>query len=140
LNNLRSENPIPTAGSSHEIETKEAHVMLLGPSDSGKTTFLTQLKIFYGGGFTEQEIEETKQFIYKRFFADIVELIQGCQGPHSDEYREKHKEIYQFAKEYVFGRSFSPELRDSVQRLVEDDYTEIFLDTLKMTVLSESTQ
>jgi guanine nucleotide-binding protein subunit alpha len=142
LHNRRSENEISVEPSSNlsDAESKEAYLMLLGPSDSGKTTFVTQLKILYGSGFSEQEVEDTKKFIYKQFFMDIVEIIAGCECPFPEEYRERYKQVYQFAKEYIFGRSFSPELRDSIQRFVEDEYTEMTLNALKATTLSESTR
>jgi polynucleotide 5'-kinase involved in rRNA processing len=42
----------------------EPKLLILGSSDSGKSTLLKQLKILYGNGFTKQEVEEAKNLIW----------------------------------------------------------------------------
>ncbi|KAI8901307.1 G-protein alpha subunit-domain-containing protein, partial [Globomyces pollinis-pini] len=39
----------------------EPRILILGTSDAGKSTFLKQLKIIHGAGFTEEEIKQAKQ-------------------------------------------------------------------------------
>ncbi|KAJ2986961.1 guanine nucleotide-binding protein subunit alpha, partial [Globomyces sp. JEL0801] len=39
----------------------EPRILILGTSDAGKSTFLKQLKIIHGAGFTEDEIKQAKQ-------------------------------------------------------------------------------
>ncbi|KAI8892421.1 guanine nucleotide binding protein, alpha subunit [Globomyces pollinis-pini] len=43
-----------------EVENKEPRLLILGNSDSGKSTFLKQLKILYGSGFTDIEKDNAK--------------------------------------------------------------------------------
>ncbi|KAJ2990684.1 hypothetical protein HDV02_004221, partial [Globomyces sp. JEL0801] len=40
---------------------EEPKILILGTSDSGKSTFLKQLKIIHGAGFTDAEIKQAKQ-------------------------------------------------------------------------------
>jgi guanine nucleotide-binding protein G(i) subunit alpha len=43
---------------------KEPKLLILGSSDSGKSTLLKQLKIIQGNGFSENEIMESKHRIW----------------------------------------------------------------------------
>ncbi|KAI8901309.1 guanine nucleotide binding protein, alpha subunit [Globomyces pollinis-pini] len=40
---------------------EEPKILILGTSDAGKSTFLKQLKIIHGTGFTDEEIKQAKQ-------------------------------------------------------------------------------
>ncbi|KAJ3271558.1 hypothetical protein HDV01_006520 [Terramyces sp. JEL0728] len=50
-------------------------VLILGSSDSGKSTLLKQLKIIYGKGFGAEEKEATKALIRKSIWNSIITLI-----------------------------------------------------------------
>ena len=47
------------------LEQQEPKLLILGTSDSGKTTLLKQLKIIHGGGIPKAELEKAKYDIYK---------------------------------------------------------------------------
>ena len=42
------------------MQKKTHKLLLLGTGDSGKTTFVKQMKILYGGGFEEEEVATYK--------------------------------------------------------------------------------
>ncbi|KAJ2990686.1 hypothetical protein HDV02_004223 [Globomyces sp. JEL0801] len=45
----------------YEKLQNEPKILILGPSDAGKSTFLKQLKIIHGSGFTDEERAQVKQ-------------------------------------------------------------------------------
>jgi ABC-type phosphate/phosphonate transport system ATPase subunit len=55
-------------------------LLLLGSSDSGKSTLLKQLKIKHGNGFTKEEILFSKQEIKRNLFTDIQKLFEHCES------------------------------------------------------------
>ena len=56
-------------------------LILLGSSDSGKSTLLKQLKILHGGGFTTEEVEVAKVEILDNFFRDVAVIIRNDETP-----------------------------------------------------------
>ncbi|KAI8894536.1 guanine nucleotide binding protein, alpha subunit [Globomyces pollinis-pini] len=52
----------------YDKERNEPRILILGPSDSGKSTFLKQLKIIHGNGFTKQELIVTKKSLLFNLF------------------------------------------------------------------------
>ena len=54
---------------------KEPKLLLLGASDSGKSTLLKQLKIIHGGGFSERERISGKKKIVSNILLAAIRLI-----------------------------------------------------------------
>ncbi|KAJ2997421.1 hypothetical protein HDV02_005550 [Globomyces sp. JEL0801] len=59
----------------YDSEHKEPRILILGSSDSGKSTFLKQLKILHGSGFTPEELERAKKNIIYSLFAICRKMI-----------------------------------------------------------------
>ncbi|KAI8899839.1 guanine nucleotide binding protein, alpha subunit [Globomyces pollinis-pini] len=59
---------------------KEPKLLLLGSSDSGKSTFLKQLKILHGNGFSEEEFKSAKQCALGNIGYLMETLLPKCQG------------------------------------------------------------
>ncbi len=53
---------------------KEPKLLLLGSSDSGKSTLLKQLKILHGGGFTQKEKDVARRRVVTGVFLAINKL------------------------------------------------------------------
>ena len=51
----------------------------LGSGCSGKTTFLKQLRIVYGNGYTEKERKGFKPIIYKNIRRAIARIVEGME-------------------------------------------------------------
>ena len=49
----------------------------LGSGCSGKTTFLKQLRIVYGDGFTEKERREFKPIIYSNVRRGMIRILEA---------------------------------------------------------------
>ncbi|XP_023195973.1 guanine nucleotide-binding protein subunit alpha-11-like isoform X2 [Xiphophorus maculatus] len=52
-------------------ERREIKILLLGTGESGKTTFLRQMKIIHGRGFSEEERKSFVKCIYQNIFTAI---------------------------------------------------------------------
>ncbi|KAJ3304738.1 hypothetical protein HDV03_002423 [Kappamyces sp. JEL0829] len=59
---------------------EEPKLLLLGSSDSGKSTLLKQLKIMHGGGFSDKE----KKSLAKRIQSDVLFTVCECISELSD--------------------------------------------------------
>ncbi|KAJ2997422.1 hypothetical protein HDV02_005551 [Globomyces sp. JEL0801] len=59
----------------YDFENKEPRILILGSSDSGKSTFLKQLKILHGNGFTSEELERAKKSILFSIFTIARTII-----------------------------------------------------------------
>ena len=57
----------------------EPKLLLLGSSDSGKSTLLKQLKILHGNGFSDKEKELAKRRILQGYFTGISRLLSLLQ-------------------------------------------------------------
>ncbi len=60
--------------SKYEKLKDEPRILILGSSDSGKSTLLKQLKILYGHGFTASEVADSKIKILKNIVNACKEL------------------------------------------------------------------
>ncbi|KAJ2997410.1 Phosphatidylinositol (PI) 3-kinase [Globomyces sp. JEL0801] len=59
---------------------KEPKILILGTSDSGKSTFLKQLKILHGAGFTSEEIQKSKLNILYNLTAISQKVISESKS------------------------------------------------------------
>ncbi|KAH8868245.1 Guanine nucleotide-binding protein subunit alpha-13 [Schistosoma japonicum] len=55
-------------------------ILLLGTGESGKSTFLKQMKIINGKHFTNQEIEQLKDIIYDNIYKGVLFLLQARES------------------------------------------------------------
>jgi hypothetical protein len=53
--------------------------MLLGSSDSGKTTVLKQLKIIHGGGYSMEERKKFHRYIHMNVLETIRLLVENMK-------------------------------------------------------------
>ncbi len=58
----------------------EPKVLILGSSDSGKSTLLKQLKLVHGAGFNEEERKLSKIGIVKNILDAIANIYSECQN------------------------------------------------------------
>ncbi|KAI8899447.1 guanine nucleotide binding protein, alpha subunit [Globomyces pollinis-pini] len=72
-------------------EAKEAKILILGSSDSGKSTFLKQLKILHGNGFTNEELKRGKLIVYYNILTCINAIIQQMDSHFKEFYIELTK-------------------------------------------------
>lgn len=68
--------------------SKEAKLLLLGTSDSGKTTLLKQFINTHGGGFKDSELEDYKNEIIQFVFENIVIMFTSLNDTEVNDFRE----------------------------------------------------
>lgn len=66
----------------------EPKLLILGSSDSGKSTLLKQLKIIHGNGFTDAEKELSKCGIIHNIITALATLLKLSKGPFSQEKKQ----------------------------------------------------
>ncbi|KAJ3306052.1 hypothetical protein HDV03_000589 [Kappamyces sp. JEL0829] len=76
---------------------REPRVLILGSSDSGKSTLLKQLKILHGDGFTPSERIQATNRIRGAIFGALATLLAILEGPASKELQEKYSDIFEYA-------------------------------------------
>ena len=67
----------PKSKSSNQGRKKVVKVLLLGSGESGKSTFVKQMKILYQNGYTTDELLEYKPFVYRNVLDCIKSVIAG---------------------------------------------------------------
>lgn len=56
--------------------SKEPKVLILGSSDSGKTTLLKQIRLLHGNGFSSSDLQTARQTIKDNIVTAIQKLLQ----------------------------------------------------------------
>ena len=62
------------------LEKREPKLLILGSSDSGKSTLLKQLKILHGSGFTSDEKIFARCSIRKSILSGCARLLELCES------------------------------------------------------------
>uniref|UniRef100_A0A8C9D8I7 G protein subunit alpha 15 n=1 Tax=Panthera leo TaxID=9689 RepID=A0A8C9D8I7_PANLE len=55
----------------------ELKLLLLGPGESGKSTFIKQMRIIYGAGYSEEERKGFRPLIYQNIFVSMQAMIEA---------------------------------------------------------------
>ncbi len=84
---------------------KEPKLLLLGASDSGKSTLLKQLKIMHGGGFSDQEREKAKKRIITGMFQSILALLGLIDDFDFRDVPEKYRLLHEAKDDYQKNNS-----------------------------------
>ncbi|KAJ3319537.1 hypothetical protein HDV06_006270 [Boothiomyces sp. JEL0866] len=66
---------------------KQPKLLILGSSDSGKSTLLKQMKIMHGNGFTEEEVKKASLCIKYNILTAIYDLLlvlERCEKKYQD--------------------------------------------------------
>lgn len=61
-----------------QVYKRTQKILLLGSGESGKSTFLKQMKIIHGEGFSRETIAEFRQTIYLNIVKGMKVLVDAC--------------------------------------------------------------
>ncbi|KAJ8331410.1 hypothetical protein O5D80_000332 [Batrachochytrium dendrobatidis] len=113
---------------------KEPHLLLLGSGDSGKTTFLRQIKILHGGGFSKEEKRDYLERIATNIFDSIAELLRGASENNGTFSAVTMESIDKIHSQLSYSRStgnlsivfrpFTLELANHINIIWNDEYTQ----------------
>nr|XP_055073804.1 guanine nucleotide-binding protein subunit alpha-11-like [Misgurnus anguillicaudatus] len=74
-------------------ERREIKVLLLGTGDSGKTTFIKQMKIIHGNGFSEEERRFYAKLVHQNIFT-AMKALTGAMTTLKIPYANPQNEVY----------------------------------------------
>ncbi|KAM6962702.1 guanine nucleotide-binding protein subunit alpha-14-like [Aplochiton taeniatus] len=74
-------------------ERKEIKVLLLGTGESGKTTFIRQMRIIHGRGFSEEERRAFSKLIFQNIFT-ALKAMTGAMTTLRIPYADPENEMY----------------------------------------------
>jgi hypothetical protein len=70
---------------------KELKLLLLGTGESGKSTFIKQMKIIHGNGFSDDDKKHGLKYIYQNILTSVQNLINAMQQLQIE--YERHENI-----------------------------------------------
>uniref|UniRef100_H3DDD7 Guanine nucleotide-binding protein subunit alpha n=1 Tax=Tetraodon nigroviridis TaxID=99883 RepID=H3DDD7_TETNG len=59
---------------------RELKLLLLGTGESGKSTFIKQMRIIHGSGYTEEEKKSFTRLVYQNIFTSMQAMIHASQN------------------------------------------------------------
>ncbi|XP_065103025.1 guanine nucleotide-binding protein subunit alpha-15-like [Paramisgurnus dabryanus] len=74
-------------------ELSEIKVLLLGTGESGKTTFIKQMRIIHGNGFSEEERRAFAKLVYRNIFT-VSKALTGAMTTLKIPYANPQNEVY----------------------------------------------
>ncbi|KAJ3598940.1 hypothetical protein NHX12_032903 [Muraenolepis orangiensis] len=74
-------------------ERKEIKILLLGTGESGKTTFIRQMRIIHGRGFSDEERKAFSKCIFQNIFT-AVQAMTGAMATLKIPYSNSENETY----------------------------------------------
>ncbi|XP_007435175.1 guanine nucleotide-binding protein subunit alpha-14 isoform X1 [Python bivittatus] len=101
---------------------RELKLLLLGTGESGKSTFIKQMKIIHGSGFSEEERKSFTKLVYQNIYSAMqamVSAMDALQIPYSS---EQSKEDSQMIEEVHIDKIETLERKyvEAIKRLWED--------------------
>ncbi|KAJ3430272.1 guanine nucleotide-binding protein g(o) subunit alpha [Anaeramoeba flamelloides] len=99
---------------------KEVKVLVLGTGESGKTTFLKQLKILHKEGFVEQDHEQYKVTIKQNAIIHTKALISACITNDWDLSEGNMKIAKKFSKYGTTDTDLTSEVASEISTLWDD--------------------
>ncbi|KAJ3325463.1 hypothetical protein HDV06_004322 [Boothiomyces sp. JEL0866] len=83
----------------YEQYKREPKLLLLGSSDSGKSTLLKQMKILHGSGFSKEEKERSVVNIRKNIYDAVNILVRECTKEVKEVLEDKYAELFKSLSE-----------------------------------------
>jgi GTPase SAR1 family protein len=117
---------------------REPKLLLLGSSDSGKSTLLKQLKILHGGGFSQQEIQNSKRAIISNLIKDVKSLIEYIKKEGTEELAKKYEDLYETADCFTHKDTFTPEIVSQIKELWSEKFVQDTVENLKGFVILDT--
>lgn len=115
------------------MEGKTTKLLLLGSGDSGKTTFLRQMRLLYGVSFTESELHVFKEVIFRNICTNVDILIKAALEGNNDALNniEAHTTIYNsFSKSREIAANTCTSIEEilshpAIKHQLEENFTKL---------------
>ncbi|KAJ6669600.1 hypothetical protein lerEdw1_000149 [Lerista edwardsae] len=101
---------------------KELKLLLLGTGESGKSTFIKQMRIIHGAGYTEEDRKGFTILVYQNIFTAMHSLIKAMDSLQIQYTSEENKENGQIIAKVEVDKvtTLEREHVEAIKRLWED--------------------
>ncbi|KAJ8374439.1 hypothetical protein SKAU_G00050190 [Synaphobranchus kaupii] len=79
-------------------ERREIKTLLLGTGESGKTTFIKQMRIIHGEDYSEEQRKPFAKLVYQNIFTSVKAMTRAMETlkiPYANKENKKHEELVQ---------------------------------------------
>ncbi|KAG7271547.1 hypothetical protein CRUP_004010 [Coryphaenoides rupestris] len=79
---------------------REFKLLLLGTGESGKSTFIKQMRIIHGSGYTEEDKRSYTRLVYQNIFTAMQTMVHAMSALQIS-YKQEHNQVTTFTNPYV---------------------------------------
>ncbi|XP_072461050.1 guanine nucleotide-binding protein subunit alpha-14 [Notamacropus eugenii] len=119
---------------------KELKLLLLGTGESGKSTFIKQMRIIHGSGYSDEDRRGFTKLVYQNIFTAMQSMIRAMDTLHIQYVSEHNKENAQMIREVEVDKvSMLPRKQvEAIKELWEDPGIQECYDRRREYQLSDS--
>ncbi|XP_059192641.1 guanine nucleotide-binding protein subunit alpha-14-like [Centropristis striata] len=121
---------------------RELKLLLLGTGESGKSTFIKQMRIIHGGGYTDEDKRSYAKLVYQNIFTSMQAMIRAMEAlsiSFKDPQNQDHaNSVLDVEVDKV--EEFDQSLAAAVRRLWDDGGIQESYDRRREYQLSDSTK
>ncbi|XP_036594676.1 guanine nucleotide-binding protein subunit alpha-14 [Petaurus breviceps papuanus] len=119
---------------------RELKLLLLGTGESGKSTFIKQMRIIHGSGYSDEDRKGFTKLVYQNIFTAMQSMIRAMDTLHIQYVSEQNKENAQMIREVEVDKvSMLPRKQvEAIKKLWEDPGIQECYDRRREYQLSDS--
>ncbi|TFK15567.1 proprotein convertase subtilisin/kexin type 5-like [Platysternon megacephalum] len=119
---------------------RELKLLLLGTGESGKSTFIKQMRIIHGSGYTDEDRKSFTKLVYQNIFTAIQAMIRAMDTLKIQYTSEQNKENAQLIREVEVDRVTALERKqvEAIKKLWADPGIQECYDRRREYQLSDS--
>ncbi|CAM4564813.1 guanine nucleotide-binding protein subunit alpha-14 isoform X1 [Caretta caretta] len=119
---------------------RELKLLLLGTGESGKSTFIKQMRIIHGAGYTDEDKKSFTKLVYQNIFTAIQAMIRAMDTLKIHYTSEQNKENAQLIREVEVDRVTALERKqvEAIKKLWADPGIQECYDRRREYQLSDS--
>ncbi|CAM4558001.1 unnamed protein product [Lepidochelys olivacea] len=119
---------------------RELKLLLLGTGESGKSTFIKQMRIIHGSGYTDEDKKSFTKLVYQNIFTAIQAMIRAMETLKIQYTSEQNKENGQLIREVEVDRVTALERKqvEAIKKLWADPGIQECYDRRREYQLSDS--
>nr|XP_012291006.1 guanine nucleotide-binding protein subunit alpha-14 [Aotus nancymaae] len=119
---------------------RELKLLLLGTGESGKSTFIKQMRIIHGSGYSDEDRKGFAKLVYQNIFTAIQSMIRAMDTLRIQYVCEQNKENAQIIREVEVDKvtTLSREQAEAIKQLWQDPGIQECYDRRREYQLSDS--
>ncbi|NP_001083750.2 guanine nucleotide-binding protein subunit alpha-14 [Xenopus laevis] len=121
---------------------RELKLLLLGTGESGKSTFIKQMRIIHGSGYTDEDRKGFTKLVYQNIFTSMQSMIRAMDTLRIQYTSEQNMENALVIREVEVDKVSSLERKhvEAIKKLWEDEGIQECYDRRREYQLSDSTK